>query len=572
MFRLARFLKNYKKQLVIGPLFKLTEAVFELIVPLCMAAIIDVGIGGGDTGYIWRMGGIMAALAAVGLCCALVCQVYASAASQGVGTELRTALYAHILTLSGAETDRLGASSRAQRMTGDINAVQLAVAMLIRLVIRAPFLAIGAVVMAFTIDSRLALILLAAVPLISLVLYLIMSRSVPFFSAIQKKLDKIALITRENLSGARVIRAFSSEEREERRFSDSCDDHAATAVRVGRLSALLNPVTSVIMNLGILLLLRLGALRVDSGSLTQGQLIALVNYMNQILLALIVIANVVVIFTKASASAARINEVFDIKPSVVQPSEPLAFADSVTAVEFDNVSFGYGGGDVLRDISFTVNAGENIGIIGGTGSGKSTLAALIERFYDVSGGAVRVFGTDVRSLSFDALRGAIGLVPQKAALISGTVASNLRMGAPEADDERLLSALHTAQADFVLEKPGALESRVEQYGRNFSGGQRQRLTIARALAQQPRILILDDSASALDAATDAALRSAIASELDGVTVITISQRVSGIRRCDRIFVMDDGALAGVGTHAELYKNCGVYREICQSQGAGEENA
>lgn len=576
MWKLRRFLKDYRKQVIIGPIFKWMEAVLELIVPLVMAKIIDVGVKNADKGYVFRMGGLLLLIAAVSLGCALVCQYSASIASQGVGTNLRREMFDRINRFSHAELDRFGTHSLITRLTNDVNQLQVAVAMLIRLVVRAPFLAIGAVVMAFTIDVKLSLIFLVVFPLIVGVLYFVMNRSIPFFRVMQKKLDKISLITRENLEGARVIRAFSKQDAELSRFTSASDDLANTSVRVGRLSALLNPLTYVIMNLGIVAILWFGGFRVDSGRLTQGEIIAFVNYMTQILQALIVVANLVVIFTKASASASRINEVLETEPSVSDAvsGEVVPLADEA-ALEFDRVAFAYAGAEEpsLSGITVKLRPGETLGVIGGTGSGKSTFVSLIPRFYDATSGEVKVFGRDVKEYPLAELRRLVGTVPQKAAVVSGTIRENLRWAKPDATDEELWAALKTAQAEsFVEALPQKLETRVEQGGKNFSGGQKQRLTIARALVGKPSILILDDSASALDFATDAALRKALRTETKGMTVIMVSQRASTIRYADQILVLDDGGMAGLGTHEELFENCPVYREICLSQLSAEEAA
>lgn len=576
MWKLRRFLKDYRKQVIVGPIFKWMEAVLELIVPLVMAKIIDVGVKNADKGYVFRMGGLLLLIAAVSLGCALVCQYSASIASQGVGTNLRREMFDRINRFSHAELDRFGTHSLITRLTNDVNQLQVAVAMLIRLVVRAPFLAIGAVVMAFTIDVKLSLIFLVVFPLIVGVLYFVMNRSIPFFRVMQKKLDKISLITRENLEGARVIRAFSKQDAELSRFTSASDDLANTSVRVGRLSALLNPLTYVIMNLGIVAILWFGGFRVDSGRLTQGEMIAFVNYMTQILQALIVVANLVVIFTKASASASRINEVLETEPSVSDAvsGEVAPLADEA-ALEFDRVAFAYAGAEEpsLSGITVKLRPGETLGVIGGTGSGKSTFVSLIPRFYDATSGEVKVFGRDVKEYPLAELRRLVGTVPQKAAVVSGTIRENLRWAKPDATDEELWAALKTAQAEsFVEALPQKLETRVEQGGKNFSGGQKQRLTIARALVGKPSILILDDSASALDFATDAALRKALRTETKGMTVIMVSQRASTIRYADQILVLDDGGMAGLGTHEELFENCPVYREICLSQLSAEEAA
>lgn len=569
MFKLAKkYLGGFKKELIVGPAAKLTEAIFELIVPLIMADIIDVGINGGaGKPYIYRMGGIMILMGALGLCCALVCQYLASRASQGVGTVVRNDLFRHIGSLSHAELDRFGTPSLITRVTNDVNQVQSAVAMLIRLVVRAPFLVIGAAVMAMTIDLKLSLVFLAVMPLVAAVLYFIMFRSVPLYRVIQKKLDRISLITRESLSGARVIRAFSGEAAEEKRFREANDDFADTSMRVGRLSALLNPLTYAIMNLAIAAIVWFGGFRVDSGALTQGQVIAFVNYMTQISLALVVVANLVVLFTKAAASSARINEVFETEPSI-KDGAGAAVSEKAPVIEFKDVSFSYseGGDNALENITFSVRKGETVGIIGGTGSGKSTLVSLIPRFYDAEKGSVLINGADVKSYGLKELRQKIGFVPQKAMLFSGTIAENLRWGNENASDEQLQKAAETAQAkEFIDKLPDSFNTHINQGGRNLSGGQKQRLTIARALTGSPEILILDDSASALDFATDAALRKAIAKDTQNMTVLIVSQRATSIRHADKIIVLDDGEAVGIGTHSELLESCPVYREIVMSQ-------
>lgn len=569
MYKLAKkYLGAFKKELIIGPAAKLTEAIFELIVPLIMADIIDTGINGGaGKPYIYKMGGIMVLLGVLGLCCALVCQYLASRASQGVGTVIRNDLFRHINTFSHAELDRFGTPSLITRITGDVNQVQSAVAMLIRLVVRAPFLVIGAAVMAMTIDLKLSVIFLAVMPLVSLILYLIMSRSVPFYKVIQKKLDKISLITRESLTGARVIRAFSRGEAEEERFGEANEDYAETSMRVGRLSALLNPLTYAVMNLAIAAIVWFGGFRVDSGDLSQGQVIAFVNYMTQISLALVVVANLVVLFTKAAACSARINEVFDTAPSIVD-GEGANVKQNVPKIEFKNLSFSYSenGDNALENISFSVNAGETVGVIGGTGSGKSTLVNLIPRFYAGSQGEVLIDGENVKNYKLDDLRKKVGVVPQKAVLFSGTIADNLRWGNENASLDDMEKAVSIAQAKEFIEKlPEGFDTEIAQGGRNLSGGQKQRLTIARALTGSPEILILDDSASALDFATDAALRKAIAQNTTNMTVIIVSQRATSIRYADKIIVLDDGEAVGIGTHDKLMESCDVYREIVLSQ-------
>lgn len=574
MRRLARYLKGFRKQVILGPAFKMTEAVFELIVPLVMASMIDKGIKLNDPTHVWRMGGLMVLLGVVGLGCSLTCQFFASRASQGFGTVVRGELFRKIGTLSHAEIDRIGTPSMITRLDNDVNQLQLAVAMLIRLVFRAPFLAIGATVMAMALDLQMSVIFLAAAVLIALVLYLVMSRSVPFYGKIQRMLDRVSLITRENLSGARVIRAFSRQKAEMRRFEDASEELRQTSIRVAKLSALLNPATTILANAAIVAIVWFGGLRVDAGTLTQGEVIALWNYMTQILLALIVVANLVVIFTKASASAARVNEIFDTAPRVTdEGNTERAPVPGAPKIEFRDVSFSYSGGDepALCHVNLAVAPGETIGVIGGTGSGKSTLVSLIPRFYDPQQGAVLVDGVDVRDYPFAQLRGQIGVVPQQAVLFSGTVRQNMQWGCEGADDGQIERALAVAQAkEFVDRLPGGLDAPVAQGGKNFSGGQKQRLTIARALVGSPQILILDDSASALDFATDAALRRALRRDTRGMTVLMVSQRANTVKAADRIVVLDDGAVAGIGTHRELMESCPVYREICLSQLSSEE--
>ena len=578
MLKFARFLKQFKREVLIGPVFKLTEAVFELIVPLVMAQIIDVGIANGDRGYVLRMGGVMVLLGLVGLGCALICQYCAARASQGFGTVLRSEMFRHINTLSHGEIDQIGTPSLITRITNDVNQLQLAVAMLIRLVVRAPFLVIGATVMALLLDWKLACIFFVAAPLMALVLYLVMSRSIPFYRIIQKKLDRISLITRENLSGVRVIRAFSRQEKEKERFAQASEDQMSTSIAVGRISALLNPLTSAIINLAIAAVIWFGGFRVDAGGMTQGEVIAFVNYLNQILLAMIVVANLVVIFTKAAASATRVDEVLELHPSIVnRVSRPAQEVEGSPEIAFDAVSFAYpdAGAYSLSDISFTVARGQTLGIIGGTGCGKSTLVNLIPRFYEVSQGSIKVDGVDVRDYPMEQLRGKVGIVPQRAVLFSGTLRQNMQWRKQDATDEEIWQALETAQAaSFVRKMPDGLDSVILQGGKNLSGGQKQRLTIARALVGEPEILILDDSASALDFATDAALRRAIAKFSAGrgnrMTTIIVSQRANTVRYADQIVVLDDGRTAGIGTHEQLLESCQTYREIYWSQNERQE--
>lgn len=574
MFKLAkRYLGSVKQYVIIGQTSKLIEAIFEVIVPLIMAAIVDNGIKGNmGKGYIYKMGGVLVLLGVLGLCFALICQYLASKASQSVGTVMRNDMFRHINSLSHAELDRLGTPSLITRLTNDINQVQQAVAMFIRLVVRAPFIVIGSAIMAMSIDLKLSVIFVIIIPLVVLVLYIIMSRSIKYYKVIQKKLDRISLVTREGLSGVRVIRAFSRQDTEQKRFDEANDDYLDISLRVGRLSALLNPLTYVILNLAIAAIVWFGGVRVNIGQLTQGEVIAFVNYMTQISLALVVVANLVVLFTKAAASSARINEVLEIEPSIKNGTEQNG-AGSANAVEFSHVYFSYNssGEYALEDISFTAKKGETIGVIGGTGSGKSTLAALIPRFYDISKGELKIDGTEAADYDTTSLRKRVGVVPQKAVLFSGTVAENMRWGKRDATDDEIWKALETAQAkEFVEKMPEGLNTHIAQGGKNLSGGQKQRLTIARALVSQPDILILDDSASALDFATDAALRKAIAQNTTGMTTFIISQRANSIMQADKIIVLDDGRQVGLGTHKELLESCDVYREICYSQLSKEE--
>ena len=571
MFKLRRYLKDYKKECIIGPLCKLFEAILELFVPMVMADIIDVGVKNGDGGYVLKMGGVMVLLGVVGLMSALVCQYLASKASQGVGTKIRRELFAHINSLSHAELDRLGTPSLITRITNDVNQVQQSVAMGIRLLTRAPFIVIGALIMSMTINLQMSIIFFIAAVLIGITLYLVMTRSIPIYSAIQKKLDKIGLISRENLSGNRVIRAFSKQKSEEERIDNATEELAKTSIRVSRLSALLSPVTYAVTDIAIIAIIWFGAINVNNGTgMLSGDIIALINYMTQILLAMIVVANLVILLTKASASAQRINEVFETQPSVVEKDHneiSVSKSNFTPKVEFDDVTFSYGDGDdELSDISFKIMRGQTVGIIGGTGCGKSTLINLIPRYYDVKGGSVSVDGANVKDYPFVQLRSQIGIVPQQSILFSGTIRENMKWQNKDATDEEIISALKTAQAyEFVSKLKNGLDSHVEQGGKNFSGGQRQRLCIARAIVGSPELLILDDSFSALDFATDAALRKALKQSTTDMTVIIVTQRCSTIKNADLILVLDDGRLVGKGTHDELFENCETYREICLSQ-------
>ncbi len=576
MKRLAIHLKNYKAHLVWGPFFKLLEAIFELIVPLVMAQVIDEGVNNNaGTGYILSRGFLILALGVVGLCCALICQYVASKCSQGYGTLLRNDLFSHINKLSYKELDKFGAATLVNRLTADVNQMQNFVAMMIRLFIRAPFLVIGAAVMAMIINLKLALVFLAAAPLIALVLYIIMSRTVPHYKTVQKKLDTVTGITRENLSGVRVVRAFANQDYERTRFKAAAEDLTRTSNTVGAISALLNPLTFAIINVAILAILYFGGGIVNDGEMTQGEIIAFVNYMTQISLALVVVANMVILITKSSASASRVLEVLDTQPSITDEGNTQVVPDDdAPAVSFDHVCFGYGDGEYALDsLTVDVRRGETVGVMGGTGSGKSTLINLLGRFYDVSEGSVRLFGTDVRKYPLEQLRTTIAYVPQKAVLASGTIRSNMQWAKKDATDEEIWRALEIAQAaDFVRGKKKGLDEIVERDGRNFSGGQRQRLTIARALIGSPKILVFDDSSSALDFATDYALRKAIAESKGDATVFWVSQRATSIKNADKIIVLDEGEVKGIGTHEELFDSCEVYREICLSQVSKEENA
>ena len=572
MFRFLPYLKKYRIYVILGPIFKLIEAVFELIVPIVTSLIIDKGVRQGDLTYVWHMGGVLIGLGAVGLGSALICQKFASIASLGFGTAVRNQMYEKINTFSHAEIDRFGTPSLITRITNDVNQLQQAVALLIRLVIRAPFLAIGAVIAAMLIDWKSGLILLVATPVIALILYMVMSRSVPFYKKAQKKLDRISLVSREGLSGVRVIRAFSKQEEEQKRFEQAASEQTETAIGVGKLTALLNPLTYAVMNLAVVAILWFGGYRVDNGGVSQGNVIALVNYMTQTLLALIVVANLVVTFTKAAASASRVNEILDTQPAVTEQTTQkieVKTDGKTPKILFDHVSFAYdmqAHQSALYDLSAEIYPGETVGIIGGTGSGKSTVAALIPRFYDPTQGTIYMDGIDIKQYSFEQLREQIGVVPQRAVLFTGTIESNLKWGNEHATKEQMEQALRIAQAEeFVSRLPKGLQTEVSQGGANFSGGQRQRLTIARALVGQPKILILDDSASALDYATDAKLRMAIARETQNMTVIIVSQRANSIRNADKIIVLDQGHVMGIGTHRELLNTCPIYKEICLSQ-------
>ena len=584
---LRRFGGKFRRYMVIGPACKLIEVIFDLLTPLVIAQMIDKGIGAHDVSAVVRYGMVLAAMAVIGISFTLVCQKMAALTSQGMGTDIRGALYQHINKLSYAELDRFGTPSLITRITNDVNQVQLAVALGVRMLIRWPFLAVGSMCAALAIDLKLGIIFLVCTPAIGLVFWFVMARCIPYYKQLQAKLDRIALICREGLSGARVVRAFVREDHERERFAQAADDQANTAIAVGKLSSILNPVTFLVMNLGVCAILWVGGIQVSVGELTQGQVMAFVNYMTQTLTSIVYVANLVVVFTKASASASRINEVLNCVPGIAdEGNQPVALPKpgnvaSVPALSLSHASFSFGAGaaNAVNDVTLELPLGKTLGIIGGTGSGKSTLVSLIPRLYDASTGSVSVMGVDVRTWPLDQLRRVVATVPQRASLVSGSIRSNLTWRDEAATDEELWVALDMAQAsEFVRNKPQGLDAPVEAGGKNFSGGQRQRLTIARALVGSPQILIMDDSASALDFKTDAALRHAIRERsMRGaakgglpLTTVIVSQRVSTVRDADVICVLDHGSVAGLGTHDELYATCRLYREICQSQLRREE--
>lgn len=574
MKKLLVYLKDYKKETVLAPLFKMLEATFELFVPLVMAAIIDRGIGGGNTPYVFRMGGILILLGVVGLVCSITAQYYAAKAAVGFSTKLKHSLFEHIQGLSFTEIDTLGTSTMITRMTSDVNQVQNGVNMVLRLFLRSPFIVFGAMIMAFTIDVKAAFIFVVTIPLLSVVVFGIMMLTMPLYKKVQAGLDSVLGATRENLTGARVIRAFNKEDEEIEAFEQKNSTLAHMQLFVGKLSALTNPVTYIIINAATIVLLYTGAVRVDEGTITQGQVVALVNYMSQILIELVKLANLIITITKALACANRIENIFEIRSSMEwKQEEGVQNGNQKNKseggfVDFNHVHLTYAGAgaESLSDIDFHVKKGQTVGIIGGTGSGKSSLVHMIPRFYDATQGSVCIDGRDVRDYPMEELREKIGIVQQKAVLFQGTIRENLLWGKGDATDEELWQAVETAQAkEFVEQKAGKLDFHVAQTGRNLSGGQRQRLTIARALAGRPEILILDDSASALDYATDAALRKAIRDMEGDMTVFIVSQRASSIRYADQIIVLDDGEMADIGTHDELLSRCSVYQEIYYSQ-------
>lgn len=565
---MLKYLKGYGAQSLIAPLFKMLEALFDLFVPLVMADIINVGIGSGDARYIWTRCALLVLLGVIGLACSLTAQYFASRAAVGYAKGLRHALLERVQSLSFAQLDKIGSSTLITRMTSDINQVQSGLNLFLRLFMRSPFVVIGGMIMAFTVNARAAMIFVVAIPLLAVVVFGIMLWTMPMYKRVQARLDRVTGLTRENLSGVRVVRAFNMESGEVSRFEEANRLLAALQLRVGRISALMNPLTFVIVNVAIIAILNSGAAQINAGTMLSGDVIALVSYMTQILVELVKLANLIIQVTKALACAGRVKAVLDAEPDMSFPDAPASLDEGAPAVSFEHVSLKYpgAGADSISDISFSAGRGQTIGIIGGTGSGKSSLVSLIPRFYDATSGRVKLFGRDIAQLTREQVRGAVGMVMQKAQLFEGTIRSNLAWGNPGATDEELWSALEAAQADeFVRQRNGGLDSAIEQGGRNLSGGQRQRLTIARALVRRPEILILDDSASALDFATDAALRRALKALPWNVTTFIVSQRASSMMHADSILVMDDGALVGAGTHAELLKGCPVYREIYESQ-------
>lgn len=576
MKRLMMYLKDYKKESILAPLFKLLEAFFELLVPLVMANIIDYGISNRNMGYIGKMGLLLLLLGVVGLASSITAQFFAAKAAVGFSTQLRQALFDHIEDLSFTDIDKAGTSTMITRMTSDVNQVQSGVNMTLRLFLRSPIIVFGAMIMAFTIDVKCALIFVVAIPLLSVVVFGIILSTIPLYKKVQSKLDQVLGITRENLTGVRVIRAFHQEAKEADRFRENNEALSAMQIFVGKISACMNPVTYIIVNGAIIALIYTGAVQVNIGNLSQGEVVAIINYMNQILVELVKLANLIVTMTKALACAERVASVFEIGADATEDEKKAALDNSIAAkvdekapfLNFNHVSLTYqgAGAPTLQDMNFTVNRGDTVGIIGGTGSGKTSLVNLIPGFYPATEGEILLEGRDIRTMSDEELRGRIGVVPQKAVLFKGTIRSNLQWGKPDATEEEMWKALELAQASEVVDgKPGKLDATVAQNGKNFSGGQRQRLTIARALVRNPEILILDDSASALDYATDAKLRAAIRTLEDKTTTFIVSQRASTIRHADKIIVLDDGEIAGMGTHDELLKDCTVYQEIYYSQ-------
>ncbi len=572
---ILRYLRDYKKESILAPLFKMLEATFELLIPVVMANVIDVGIAGRDIGYVVRMCLLMILLGIIGLVCSITAQYFSAKAATGFGTALRNDLFRHITSLSYTEIDSIGTSTLLTRMTSDTNQVQTGVNMVLRLFLRSPFIVFGAMIMSFTIDVKSAMTFVVTIPALSIVVFGVMALSIPLFKKVQTRLDRVTLLTREGLEGARVIRAFNRQDKEFKEFDKSTDDLMKFQLLAGRISAFMNPVTYVIINLSTAAIIWIAAGQTDAGIITQGKVVALVNYMSQILVELIKLANLIVTITKAVACARRINAVMEKQPSITDGDGQAAAGGRSVKVSFRDANLRYAGAgaDSLSDITFDVAPGETVGIIGGTGSGKSSLVNMIPRFYDASQGNVYVDGIDVKDYTLDELRHKVGVVPQKAVLFAGTIADNIRWGKQDATESEINEALEIAQAkEFVDGKENGINFKITQGGKNLSGGQKQRLTIARAVVRKPEILILDDSASALDFATDAALRKAIREKTKGMTVFLVSQRASTIMNSDKIIVMDDGQIAGIGTHRQLLSNCEVYREICQSQLSEEELA
>lgn len=566
MFKLKRFLRPYMKETIVGSGAKLFEAILELLLPLFMGKIIDIGIKNGDIPYVWKTAVLMLGIISVGLASASLCQYYASYTCQNLGNDLRKELMRKISTLSYSDIDRFGNATLINRVTNDVNQVVQAVAMLIRLVSRAPFLCIGALVMSIYINPKLSLIFAVLIPIFILIVAIIMKRTIPLYKNTQGKLDNLGSVLRENLSGVRVIRAFARHKNEKKRMNEATEELSKAYIRVTNLSALMNPITSLVMNMGIIIIFYLGAINVNKGTLSQGDIVVLINYITQVLLALIIVANLVVLFTKAAASSARINEILECEPSIIDGKIDTTEDNTDNSIVFDNVSFKYNEEDTLSNISFTIKKGEVFGIVGTTGSGKSTIANLICRFYDATRGDVLFRGVNVKELSQGYLHKEIGIVPQKSVLFSGTIADNIRWGKEDATDEEVIEALKAAEAyDFVSNMENGINSMIYEGGKNFSGGQKQRLTIARALVKKPPVIVMDDSLSALDYATDKKLRNSLKETLKDSTIIIISQRISSIVSSDKILVLDDGKVMGLGTHEELLNNCETYKEIYMSQ-------
>ena len=573
MRKLLKYLKDYKKESILGPLFKLLEASFELFVPLVIARIIDIGILNKDMNYVLKMGGMLVVLGIIGLVCSITAQYFAAKAAVGFGTAVRSQLFRHLNRFSYEEMDQIGSATLITRITSDINQVQAGVNMVLRLFLRSPFIVFGAMIMAFTVDTKSAMVFVITIPVLSIIIFGIMAISMPIYKKIQKYLEQITLVTRENLVGVRVIRAFNQQEKECAQFDEESNLLLKSQKYVGKIAGLLNPLTYIVINVAIIMIIWVGGKQVNTGRLTQGEVVALVNYMSQILVELIKLANLIITTTKSFACASRIQMVFEMQPSIVYADNSKETQECYTddMVVFEHVNFAYGDSaeNALTDIHFRVKKGETIGIIGGTGSGKSSIINLIPRFYDVKSGKVLIHGMDVRDYSKEALQSKIGIVPQKAVLFKGTIRENLQWGKKDATTEEMNQAISIAQAEEFVKEHG-LDYKIQQGGKNLSGGQRQRLTIARALVKRPEILILDDSASALDFATDAQLRKAIQEETKDMTVFIVSQRAASIRHADQIFVLDDGKIVGSGTHEFLLKSCDIYREICLSQFSKEE--